>query len=123
MSRIVQSVVLMLLALAPAGCGRAQSQGAQNIGNAGDGAAVIAKLGCGACHNIPGIPDAVGRVGPPLDNIGVRTIIAGLLPNTPDNLVHWLRAPQSVVPGNAMPNMELDDHDARDVAAYLYTLR
>jgi len=38
-------------------------------------------------------------------------------------LMTWLKVPQSVVPGNAMPNMELNDHDARDVAAYLYTLR
>ena len=52
-----------------------------------------------------------------------RTIIAGMLPNTPGNMIHWLEAPQSVVPGNAMPNMELDDHDARDIAAYLYSLR
>ncbi|HEY1433445.1 MAG TPA: c-type cytochrome, partial [Stellaceae bacterium] len=77
----------------------------------------------GSCHTIPGIREARGRVGPPLDNIGERTIVAGLLPNTPDNLMRWLETPQSVVPGNAMPNMGLSDHDARDVAAYLYTLR
>jgi cytochrome c1 len=62
-------------------------------------------------------------VGPPLDNIASRTMLAGVLPNTPQNLVHWLQAPQSVVPGNAMPDMELNDHDARDIAAYLETLR
>ena len=54
---------------------------------------------------------------------GSATIVAGLLPNTPDNLVTWLKTPQRVVPGNAMPNMELNEHDAHDVAAYLYTLR
>ncbi len=43
--------------------------------------------------------------------------------NTPPNLVRWLRDPQTVVPGNAMPNMHIDELDARDVAAYLYTLR
>jgi cytochrome c2 len=87
------------------------------------GAALIAQLGCGSCHSVPGVSGAAGRVGPPLDNIGDRTIIAGVLPNTPDNLITWLMTPQSVVPGNAMPNMELNNHDARDVAAYLYTLR
>lgn len=87
------------------------------------GAQLIARLGCGACHSIPGIANAHGLVGPPLDNIGSRTIVAGLLANTPDNMIAWLKSPQSIVPGNAMPNMELNDHDARDVAAYLYSLR
>jgi cytochrome c len=50
-------------------------------------------------------------------------IIAGVLANTPDNMTAWLMAPQSIVAGNAMPNMGLDRKDARDVAAYLYTLR
>src|SRR5438270_804059 len=61
------------------------------------GAKLIAQIGCGACHAIPGIHGANGHVGPPLDNIGSRTIIAGVLPNTPDKLVAWLEAPQSIV--------------------------
>jgi cytochrome c2 len=40
----------------------------------------------------------------------------------PDNLVKWLRQPQNVVPGNAMPDMGVTPQDARDIAAYLYTL-
>jgi cytochrome c2 len=92
-------------------------------GNARHGRALIASLGCGACHTIPGVAKARGKVGPPLTSIGERTFIAGMLPNTPKNMLTWLEAPQSVIPGNAMPNMELTDHDARDVAAYLYTLR
>jgi cytochrome c2 len=87
------------------------------------GAKLIATLGCGACHSIPGISGARGLVGPPLDNIGARTIIAGLLPNTPENLARWIEAPQSVVPGNAMPNIGLNARDAADIAAYLDTLR
>jgi cytochrome c1 len=55
--------------------------------------------------------------------MGQRTIIAGLLPNTPPNMIRWLQAPQSVVPGNAMPNLALSDRDAADIAAFLYTLR
>ncbi len=50
-------------------------------------------------------------------------IIAGLLPNTPENLEAWLENPQAIVPGNAMPNMELKKDEARDIATYLYTLR
>lgn len=92
-------------------------------GHPARGRALIAKEGCGSCHRIPGVPGAHGLVGPPLDHIGLRTVIAGVLPNTPQNMVRWIQTPQSVVPGNAMPNMEINDHDARDVAAYLYTLR
>ena len=51
------------------------------------------------------------------------TTIAGMLRNEPRHLVTWLRHPQQVVPGNAMPEMGLDERDARDIAAYLYTLR
>ena len=46
-----------------------------------------------------------------------------MLRNTPDNLVRWMRNPQSVVPGNAMPDMGVTEAQARDIAAYLYTLR
>ena len=92
-------------------------------GNPGHGRVLILSMGCGSCHSIPGVPGAHGLVGPPLDDVGERTIIAGVLPNTPNNMIAWLKAPQSVVPGNAMPNMELDENGARDIAAYLYTLR
>ena len=50
-------------------------------------------------------------------------MIAGMLPNTPDNLVLWLQRPQSVVPGNGMPDMGLSPRQAHDIAAYLYTLQ
>ena len=62
-------------------------------------------------------------VGPPLVGWARRTMVAGYLPNTPDQLVRWITAPQSVAPGNAMPNLGVTDRDARDIAAYLYTLR
>jgi cytochrome c1 len=79
--------------------------------------------GCTACHTIPGLSNAKGNVGPPLTRFGDRTYIAGMLRNTPANLVRWIRDPQGVVPGNAMPNMGVSDAQARDIAAYLYTLR
>jgi cytochrome c2 len=87
------------------------------------GAALITKLGCGSCHNIPGIVDANGLVGPPLDRIASRQFIAGVLRNTPDNMVQWLRFPQKIVPGNAMPDLAIDEADARQLTAYLETLK
>ncbi len=87
------------------------------------GAALIRSYNCGSCHMIPGISDAQGLVGPPLMMFGRRTFIAGELPNSPANLVHWIASPESVEPKTAMPNLGLSDQQARDVAAYLYTLR
>ena len=86
------------------------------------GARLIQSFGCAACHTVPGIDHARGNVGPALARIGDRTYIAGMLHNTPPNLVRWIRAPQSVVPGNAMPDMGITEAQARDIAAYLYTL-
>jgi cytochrome c2 len=87
------------------------------------GERVILDKNCGSCHTIPGVNGARGVVGPPLYFFSRRTFIAGELPNTPENLVRWIRSPQSVEPETAMPNLGLTDQEARDVAAYLYRLR
>ena len=79
--------------------------------------------GCGACHVIPGVTGATGLVGPPLTSWARRAYIAGNLPNTPENLVRWIRNPQEVEPGTAMPNLGVGAGEARDIAAYLYTIR
>ncbi|MGB8987924.1 MAG: c-type cytochrome [Candidatus Sulfotelmatobacter sp.] len=92
-------------------------------GNVREGRKVIQSSGCGACHTIPGIHAANGELGPPLNSFGRRTMIAGELPNTPDNLIRWIENPPGVESGTAMPNLGLDDQQARDAAAYLYTLR
>ena len=92
-------------------------------GDAGRGKATIDNLGCGACHMIPGIDDARGTVGPPLIYFGRRVFIAGEVPNTTAFLIQWIRAPQSIEPKTAMPNLGVTESQARDIAAYLYTLR
>jgi cytochrome c1 len=92
-------------------------------GDAARGKILVEQAQCGACHQIPGVEDAHGLVGPPLTRFGLRTTVAGVLPNTPPQLVRWLRDPQGVTPGNAMPSTNLTDPQARDVAAFLYTLR
>jgi cytochrome c1 len=92
-------------------------------GDAQRGLAVIEVYGCGSCHTIPGVRSANGLVGPPLLWWSRRTFIAGQLPNTPENLVHWIRSPEAVEAGTAMPTLGLSDQQARDAAAYLYTLR
>lgn len=92
-------------------------------GNPDHGKQLIQTYGCGSCHTIPGIYTARGLVGPPLLYFSRRTMIAGELPNSPDNLVRWIRNPKAIESGTAMPALGLSDYDAHDVAAYLYTLR
>ena len=87
------------------------------------GRELIHAYGCGSCHTVPGVRGAHGLVGPPLAEIADRVYLAGQLPNTPDNMKRWIRAPQSVEGGTAMPNMNVSENDARHIAAYLYTLR
>ncbi|MEJ8838826.1 c-type cytochrome [Ramlibacter sp. AN1133] len=92
-------------------------------GDARRGRELMGDFGCGNCHAIPGIRGARGNVGPPLTRIGDRVFVAGVLRNTPENLMRWLQHPQQVVPGNGMPEMGITEPQARDIASYLYTLR
>jgi cytochrome c1 len=78
---------------------------------------------CGSCHAIPGILNARGVVAAPLTQFALRTYLAGQVPNTPPNLIRWLQRPQDIDPGNAMPALGIPEVEARDIAAYLYTLR
>jgi cytochrome c1 len=92
-------------------------------GNPRHGKDLIEGYGCGSCHTIPGVHNANGLVGPPLIYFSRRTMIAGELPNTQENLVRWVKHPRQVEPKTAMPDLGLDDDQAYDIAAYLYTLR
>ena len=90
-------------------------------GDPQQGKQAVIRYGCGSCHTIAGVPGARGLVGPPLTGIGERAYVAGMLANTPDNMVRWIMNPQAIVPGNAMPNLDISEADARDIVAYLYT--
>jgi len=87
------------------------------------GQAALTQYACSACHAIPGVAGSSPQVGPGLATIGRRTRIAGVLDNTPDNMALWLMHTQRVKPGTAMPEMGVTPQDARDIAAYLQTLR
>jgi len=92
-------------------------------GSPARGRTALIASGCGSCHEIPGVRGAHGKVGPPLSGIAERTIIAGRVPNTPQGMITWIRDPQAIEPGTAMPNLHVNERAARDMAAYLYTLR
>lgn len=90
-------------------------------GNSEQGRVAIQRHGCGACHSIPGIQGANARIGPRLDGIVEQSFIAGKLSNTPENLARWIQDPQEITPGTAMPNLDVSETEAQDIAAYLYT--
>jgi cytochrome c len=118
LSALVISLVLF-------GCAHGAEQEAHNLvgGNSERGKLAIEKYGCPSCHAIPGIAAARSKVGPPLGGIAERSYVAGVIPNSPDNLVRWIQNPPAVDDKTAMPNMGVTDKDARDIATYLYTLR
>src|SRR5438105_9144995 len=91
-------------------------------GRVANGKELIYSFACGSCHTIPGIADAKGTVGPPLEGFASRVYIAGSLMNTTDNLLRWVRNPPQIKPGNAMPDLGVTDEQGRHIAAYLYTL-
>jgi len=87
------------------------------------GKEAIRAFGCGSCHAIPGIRSANGQVGPPLDSLGKRSYIAGKLPNTPENVARWIEDPPAIEPQTAMPKVGVTSEQARDMAAYLTSLK
>lgn len=140
-ARVLSAVGLLLVTVLLAGCG-----GLADVGHAAEGGSryqpirygpadvpggrpergsrvMRSTYGCGACHVVPGVTGAEGMVGPPLTSWARRVYVAGNLPNTPENLVLWIRHPQAVEPGTAMPDLGVNEEDARDIAAYLYTLK
>jgi cytochrome c2 len=78
---------------------------------------------CGRCHAIPEVPDAAGRIGPSLAQFARRSYIASQVPNSAQPLQRWLQDPQALVPGTTMPDLGVSPTDARDMAAYLLSLR
>lgn len=87
------------------------------------GQALMAQYQCTACHAIPDVAGPAGGMGPTLKAFGRRSYIAGHIPNAPAALAAWLRSPQALVPGTAMPDLGVSETDARDMAAFLGTLR
>ncbi|MDF2628873.1 MAG: cytochrome c oxidase subunit [Symbiobacteriaceae bacterium] len=82
------------------------------------------KANCIVCHTIDGT-NAKAKVGPNLTNVGARsTIGAGLVENTKEHLMQWIRNPQSLKPGNKMaahPN--LTEQELEQIVKYLQGLK
>ncbi|WP_214414011.1 c-type cytochrome [Sphaerisporangium fuscum] len=121
----VAAVAALCVLFGGGGCGGSRAWPPPEVrdGDPLRGRLLISRYGCSSCHTVPGVREANGLVGPPLTSFGSRSYIAGLLENNGPNLRRWIRAPQAVVPGNAMPDLGVTEEDARDIAAYLFTLR
>jgi cytochrome c len=110
-----------VLLLALAAC---SSEAPRHVVAGGDearGRALAERYGCASCHS--GLPGAQGTVGPPLQKIVHRSYLGGVLPNTPENMTAWIARPQRYAPGTAMPDLGVTEAEARDIAAYLYSLQ
>jgi mono/diheme cytochrome c family protein len=79
----------------------------------------LRQYACDTCHMIDNMVGAYTHVGPPLEAFYKRKFIAGVLPNTPENLVRWIMEPQSVSPHTLMPDLEVTEPHARTMARYL----
>lgn len=91
-------------------------------GRAAEGRALYARSACVGCHTIRGV--SAGTLGPDLTHVGSRrTLAAGLLPNTREALIAWLRDPPALKPGAKMPRLGLSDAEAAALAEYLLSLK
>jgi cytochrome c1 len=116
---------LACAALLHVGCSASAKQAANALtnGDADRGASAIAHYGCGSCHTIRGISGANAMVGPDLSRVGSRVYIAGSLDNAPLNMVRWIQDPHAINPRTVMPTLGVSERAARDIAAYLYSLK
>ena len=114
---------IVLLCVGLAACGDEVKRAQVLTGDPERGRLLLRQYACAACHTIPGVATASGNVGPPLTNIADRVYLGGILPNTPENMARWIRAPQEVDPLTAMPDMQVPEPHVRDMIAYLYRMR
>ncbi len=113
---------MVSLVLLAAACKQPEAPAAVR-GDPSRGKVLVEQLTCPACHVIPGIEGARGMIGPSLEHIGTRPTIADKHENTPATLAKWIQNPQSFDPAYTMPALGINDTDARDITAYLFTLK
>jgi len=131
MKRIAVSLLLVLsLVLSTVACNRDEASKSITpappppIGNAEHGKALAAQYGCNVCHVVPGVEGPQGSLGPSLAGVASRPALSfNTVQNTPENLVKYIQNPAALNPQSSMPPIGLTDADAKDIAAYLLTLK
>ncbi|WP_226858668.1 c-type cytochrome [Diaphorobacter aerolatus] len=87
------------------------------------GKALMSQYQCGSCHAIPGVADARGVSAVSLEGFARRSYIGGRLPNRPSTLEAWIIDPHAQIAAANMPALAVSPEQARDMAAYLRTLK
>jgi cytochrome c oxidase subunit II len=86
------------------------------------GRLTLERTSCAACHTVRGTT-AGGMLGPDLTHLASRrTIGAGTLANTRENLGRWITDSQAAKPGNRMPPQPLTQEELEALLAYLESL-
>lgn len=81
---------------------------------------LVFKESCLSCHAV----NAQGLgMGPNLNGFADREMVAGILPHNEDSMRKWIKDPQSVKPGNKMPQLPLTDTQINDLVKYLKELK
>ncbi|HEX8927082.1 MAG TPA: c-type cytochrome [Terriglobales bacterium] len=120
----ITSICATALLILTAACNSASEAVRATGGDPAKGHAVLAHYGCTACHSIPGLSQTGDVTGPSLAHVGsASTLAGGQVQNTPQNLVAWIQAPSRLKPSTSMPAMNVNEQDARNIAAFLCTLR
>lgn len=83
------------------------------------GQTVLRQYACENCHRIDDMVGPDTHIGPSLLHWSQRKYIAGVLPNTRDNLVRWIVSPHEVSPGTLMPSLGVPQAHAQEMATYL----
>jgi cytochrome c oxidase subunit 2 len=87
-----------------------------------EGSRIFQQQKCGDCHTVSST-DSRSLIGPPLAHISGRRLLGGEIPNNAANLTRWIVEPQSIKPGNRMPNPRLSSSDSRLLTTYLESLQ
>lgn len=121
------AVALALLVAAGAGAAacepnRIEAARALTGGDPERGRELARRYSCGSCHFIPGLSEDPGKLGPTLAGVARREKLGGQVANTPENMTQWIRDPHAMKRGSTMPKLGVSSDDARDLAAFMYTL-
>ena len=117
-------ILLVTLVMACRETPAAQQPPPAASGDAARGRQLVAQYACNVCHVVPSTQGPQGSLGPSLAGVASRPSISnGTVENTPDHLRQFIQNPASLNPQSSMPPIGMPDGDARDLAAFLLTLR
>lgn len=92
--------------------------------SADHGRELAAQYGCNVCHVVPGLEGPQGALAPSLAGFASRPLFSmGKVENNAANVAKFIENPASMNPQSSMPPLGIPTGDARDIAAYLETLK